>query len=100
MKNRPRKYIGDAGEKKIPIPDAFFKIVINQQGNTLHILPFIFPHKEIERGSDKKYDYTPYLTTVDMIESLTGLDFFTDLPDKLEEKIEVKKPESLKNIGI
>ena len=100
MKNRPRRYIGDAGEKKIPIPDAFFKIVINQQGNSLHVLSFIFPHKEIARGEDKKYDYSPYLTTVDMIESLTGLDFFTDLPKKIQDKLEAKKSESLENIGI
>ena len=100
VKNRPRIYIGDKGEKKIPIPDAFFKIVINQKGNNLEVLAFVFPHKEIKKGKNNKYDYTPYLTTVDIIEQLTGLDFLTDLPDKIEDKIEAKKAESIENMGI
>jgi endonuclease G len=85
FKNRKRRYIGDEKEKKIPIPDAFFKIIIkeNPDKNKLDILAFLYPHKNIKKINNK-YKHSSYLTTVDVIETITGLDFLTHLPDKQE----------------
>lgn len=34
------------------------------------------------------YDHTPYLTSVDVIEALTGLDFLPNVSDDVEAEIE------------
>jgi hypothetical protein len=40
----------------------------------------------------------PYLTSVDIIEALTGLNFLTSLPDDTEEEVEGGKL-GVKNLG-
>lgn len=94
MKNRKRRYIGDEGEKKIPVPDAFFKIIIKENGEKLDILAFVYPHREIKK-INKKYMHSNYLTTVDMVELLTGLDFLTELPDDKEDAVEKVKAKKI-----
>ena len=94
MKGRERKYIGDKGEKKIPIPDAFYKIVIKQNGGTLDVLALVYPHKEIKK-LNKKYNHNDFLTTVDTVERLTGIDFLTDLDDDKEDAVESKKADRI-----
>ncbi|MBP5251999.1 MAG: DNA/RNA non-specific endonuclease [Treponema sp.] len=42
-------------------------------------------------SNGKKLTWTDYLCTVDDIESLTGYDFFANLPDEIEDVIEAKK---------
>jgi len=82
------KYIGDPGEKRIPIPHAFFKIVIREDRGSLKVLAFLYPHKAISRP----YRHANYLVSVDKVEAVTGLDFLTSLPDNTEEKIEKQVP--------
>ena len=43
------------------------------------------PHRKLE---EKLFSY---LTTIDSIEILTGLDFLNELPDSIEDKIESTK---------
>ncbi len=73
--DKPRVHIGDAGEKQIAVPDAFFKIVIRQEGPDIKVLSFIYPHEEIAKGKDGKYDHAAYLTSINAVEDVTGLDF-------------------------
>jgi endonuclease G, mitochondrial len=42
-RDRHIKYIGDAGEKRIPVPHAFFKIVIRKYKDRLNVLAFLLP---------------------------------------------------------
>lgn len=83
-------WIGDEGEVKAAVPDAFYKIVVKQApSKTLpDILAFIFPHAGGPSLSSKTSDLTPYLTSVDIIEALTGLDFLTSLEDQVEDRLE------------
>jgi endonuclease G, mitochondrial len=90
IKGREVKYIGDEGEKKIPVPHAFFKIVIKENGENLDVLALLYTHKEIKKVN-KKYRHSDFLTTVDTLERLTGLDFLTDLPDEKEDAVEKVK---------
>ena len=78
------KYIGDPGEKRIPVPHAFFKIIIREDRGTLKVLAFLYPHRAIA----KPYRHSNYLVSVDKIEAATGLDFLTSLPDAHEDTIE------------
>ncbi len=84
---KPKEWIGDPGEVKVVVPDAFYKIVVRESGNTFELLAFLFP-KDDEAGRNAKLEQ--YLTSVDNIEQLTGLNFLTSLEDALEEELESK----------
>ncbi len=85
----PSVWIGDLGEVKVAVPDAFFKIVVKDALNGgLDVLAFILPMYGGDDYGSSKADLTPYLTSVDTIEALTGLDFLTNVNDDVEEKVE------------
>lgn len=84
----PYAFLGDRdGELPVAIPEALFKIVVKEDGSRLDVLSFIYPQIG-PRYFEKEYDHTRFLTTVDKIELLTGLDFFSDLPERKETAIE------------
>jgi DNA/RNA endonuclease G (NUC1) len=77
------EWIGDEGEVPVAIPGAFFKIIVREP---LEVIALLYPHRE---GSQKgPYNHSRYLVSVDYIELLTGLDFLTILPDKVEDRVE------------
>ncbi len=85
----PSKLIGDAGEVKVAVPDAFYKIVVKDAVNGgLDVLAFIFPMFGGDDYGSSKADLKPYLTSVDTIEALTGLDFLFNVNDEIETKVE------------
>ena len=49
-------------------------------------IAFYLEHKK-ESYADEK-DVTPYIVSIDQLEQLTGIDFFCNLPDGIEEKVE------------
>ena len=59
----------------------YFKIVITEENGVPNILAFLFPHQIVNHG-----EIEDYLVQVNIIEALTGLDFFTQLND--EESLE------------
>jgi endonuclease G len=79
--------IFDKNETKLPsgveIPDSFYKIVLDE----LESIPRVIA---IEVKNEKPYssDLEHFLVSVDSIENKTGIDFFSDLDDRLENKIE------------
>ena len=74
-------YIGT--QHKIRIPDAFFKVVLTglESGNP-RAIGFIYKN---ESGNNKR---DKYVNSVDQVERITGFDFFSALPDEIEDKIE------------
>ena len=90
-----RTWIGDPGEVPVAVPDAFYKLAIRDDGKRIHALAFLVPMHGDRNHSSSKADATPYLTSVDHIESLTGLDFLTALPDSEEDRIERTVPRGL-----
>ncbi|MBP3227692.1 MAG: DNA/RNA non-specific endonuclease [Bacteroidaceae bacterium] len=70
------------GQNRVCVPDSFFKVVCWQQDSTWHCKAFVFPNRDVS-GS-----YHDYSTTVDAVESRTGHDFFSLLPDDIEQAIE------------
>jgi len=67
----------------IEIPDAFYKIVIDEIGGYPRALGFIMPQNAPLKAKPERY-----LTSVDEIERQTGLDFLSQLDDTLEQRIE------------
>lgn len=88
---QPSGYVGDEGEFHVAIPDALFKIVARDVDGSdwPEVLAFIYP--QFGPGFDNKRGHFPhhyYLTSVDDIEALTGLDFFTALDEDVQKEFE------------
>lgn len=74
-------------DRKVEIPDAFFKILIDEDKGKVRVLPFIFP-----QNVTGKEILNDYITSVDEIEKQTGLDFFAPMNDEFENKLEAYIP--------
>lgn len=75
--------INSPKNKKLIIPSHFYKIIISI-GPSPKVAAFVL------ENADPENDLWYYLKTIDEIENTTGLDFFEQLPDSLEKKIEGK----------
>ena len=80
------EYIGD---HRVKVPDAFFKVILINNAKKQCALGFYFENEAGERP------LTDYLTSVDELEKLTGLDFFAALPDEEENRLEKEVVEKL-----
>lgn len=72
------------GKNKITVPQKFFKVVLSPYTLSPKAIGFLFSN---ERSVAPLPTYT---ISVDSIEKLTGMDFFSSLPDELEEDIEAR----------
>lgn|GEM_PF-1378809 len=75
------------GEDEVAVPTHYFRILYRNTEESIHVLPFLVPN-----SSNLDDDLNTYLVSIDRIEALTGLNFFADLPDELENEIEEKAP--------
>lgn len=69
------------GNNKVGIPDSFFKVILCTNDSP-KALGYIFPNE----GSS--HQLTHYMCPVDSVESVTGIDFFFNLPDDIESEVE------------
>ena len=79
---------GQAGEVPLAISDALFKIVSRDTSTGgVEVLAFLYPQHGIDYrvSGGQDYNHVPHLTSVDVVEALTGLDFFTTLPNTVDE---------------
>lgn len=72
------------GEHRVKVPDAFFKVILIDDARKPYALGFLFENKAGERPLKE------YLVSVDEIERITGMDFFSVLPDNLEDRLEAE----------
>jgi endonuclease G len=78
------------GKDDLAVPNAFYKIVLHQDGSKVEALAFILPNNDL-RG----HELGEYLVSIDEIEALTGLDFFAALPDDIENALESAKAQDI-----
>lgn len=76
---RGMKTIGDS---HVAVPTAFFKVVLAPFATPMRAIGFVMPNKAAN-GPLKKY-----AVSVDEVERRTGIDFFSALPDDIENDIE------------
>ena len=69
------------GPNKVVVPEAFFKVILRLNPQPAAI-GFIVRNNE----GTKKRDY--YVNTVDDVERITSMDFFSSLPDDIENEVE------------
>ena len=68
--------------KRIAIPDAFFKVILRQKGDTWSAIGFIMPNQAGHKALKN------YVMSVEDVEMIADIDFFVALPDSIEDKIE------------
>lgn len=69
------------GKNKVVVPEAFFKVVL-RTGDNPQAIGFIYKNTSGNRPKDS------YVNTVDEVERITGIDFFSSLPDDVEKNVE------------
>jgi endonuclease G len=70
------------GPNQIPIPKAFYKVVLDYSQPDIKAIGFILPNQ----GSSSPL--STFAISIDEVEKQTHLDFFTKLPDEIENRIE------------
>jgi endonuclease G len=73
----------ERGVNRVSIPGYFFKVVMDLKNK--NAIAFIMPNKEL------KYPVSSYAVDINEVEEVTGIDFFHQLGDSLEERLESQK---------
>ena len=76
---------GTIGEREVVVPDSFFKALLIQKKNGSYSAIAI-----VMDNDDERYYLKDCYLTVDELETLTGFNFFPQLDDTIEEKVESK----------
>lgn len=70
------------GQTGVTVPDRYFKVVLAPYANPPRAIGFIMPNSKVAGGVQAS------AVTVDQVEAITGFDFYSSLPDELENVIE------------
>ena len=80
--------MGAIGTENVTVPESFYKIVYDHSNGNPKMIAFLMNHVE------SKKSLSSFVTSVDQIEKLTGIDFFPELDDALENKLEASDSSS------
>lgn len=87
LKPMPKLRIGD---NQVAVPDKFYKIVlVLNPDRSFRMIGFVIPNEATKKS------LASFVTPVDDIEDLTGIDFFPTLPDDIEDAVEADSDISL-----
>ena len=73
------------GPHRVAVPKAYYKVLLQKRNGVWEGIGFILPN------SNTKLDYKDYVTNIDKVEEITGLDFFWRLEDMSETLAEGKR---------
>jgi len=76
------------GEDQVGVPTHFFKVCLREKEGRREMQAFLVPHEPIAKGTP----LTKFLTSVDEIERLSGLDFFPELSEPTQSRLEAATP--------
>lgn len=80
--------------KKVVIPKYYYMALLKCKNNTYSAMAFWMEHKNYNivfdnlRSDEKKREFESKAVSIDRLEELTGIDFFHNLPDVIEEQVE------------
>lgn len=70
------------GNENVSVPEYFYKILLDNSRGEYKVIAFLLPHEDSERPLNK------FVVSTDKIEQMTGINFFPNLPDDVETKLE------------
>ena len=79
------------GERRIAVPTHFFKVLLWERDQSRAMQAFLVPHKPLAADADP----AAFLVSVDHIEALSGLDFFPDLGEPTQARLEAAESDVL-----
>jgi hypothetical protein len=87
----PSQWIGDMGELRVAVPQRLFKVVVKESSNASRpdVLAFIYDNDASLNDKSLDADHNPFLVPVRDIETVTGLNFFSDLAAEDQDAIEL-----------
>lgn len=74
-----REFIGDS---RVAVPKRFFKVILSPFAKPMRGIGFIMPNDKVPGGMQAT------AVTIDEVERITGHDFFSSLPDDIENDVE------------
>lgn len=77
----------DRGSFPLPVPKYYFMAILCKKGTERKAIAFWLEHKA---GYQKPYDFKQYAISIDELEQKTNIDFFVNLPDDIERKVEAE----------
>jgi len=72
------------GSEDVSVPNYFYKILMDTSRGEYKAIGFLMPHEESDMPLNN------FIVSIDKIEKMTGIDFFPNLPDEIENTIESK----------
>ncbi|WGK65359.1 DNA/RNA non-specific endonuclease [Croceiramulus getboli] len=72
----------EIGEEGVDVPEQYYKIILNPQESNPRMVAFLIDHQESNQP------LSAFVVSVDEIEELTGIDFFAQMDDDLEQQLE------------
>ncbi len=72
----------EIGEEDVDVPNYFYKIIAKGNQKNLKVIAFLM------RNEESAEPLHHFVVPVDRVEQVTGLDFFEELPDLEEAKLE------------
>ena len=72
----------------IPVPRFFYMAVVCRKGDVWHGMAYWVQQYNEDHSNDNRKGYA---ITIDRLEELTGIDFFCNLPDDIEDQVESEK---------
>lgn len=72
---------------KLIVPKYFFMALLLKSGQSYKSMAFWAKNEKVDRSDD---NLTKYVIPVDELEQKTGIDFFCNLPDSIEDEVEAK----------
>lgn len=73
------EYLGDT---RVAVPKRFYKVLLNPNTSPMMGIGFIMNNGRVEGGMQQA------AVSIDEVERVTGLDFFSELPDDIENEVE------------
>lgn len=70
------------GSEHVAVPNHFYKVLIDNNSGKTKMIAFLISH---ENSNKPLYEF---VVSVDEVEAITGIDFFPELEDNLENKLE------------
>jgi endonuclease G len=75
---------GKIGLDGVTLPKYFYKVIYDPKGQG-KMIAFLIPNEKTTKPLQT------YVVSVDYVESITGIDFFPELPDSIESRLESGK---------
>lgn len=72
----------------LAVPAYYYMAILAEKGDTYHAIGFLVPHSELLPQKPTAGDFQVYAVSIDKLEQETGIDFFCNLPDVIEDEVE------------